>query len=422
MCPHVDMNLSIEEPAKSLIGKSLLIDSGGGWFDSDSAPMAGVFGIPALTLRFSCGTTTVFSDAGEETVTQDPLRLVERLTTEGYTALGYISYDYLRYTTPGIETSNEKEKDGLPLVFFHFYKSSSLYVTTCKDALPTSVLSAESRLGGHPRTNIRSEEYARKISVIKAHIAAGDVYQVNLSHKFRFESLREPLYWFVDFYRAQPVPFAALIHFPGFEIVSGSMELFLKKRGSKIITRPIKGTIRRDPDPYRDRQLAATLRTNPKELAENLMIVDLMRNDLGRICEYGSIKVRELFAVRGYSTLSQMESEIEGRLCPGVEFSRIVASTFPPGSVTGAPKRDALRIIDSLEPHLRGPYCGAICLLSPNGDFTMSVAIRTGVNSPKGAEFWFGGGIVWDSIADEEYRETELKAKALTLVTSLQIL
>ena len=113
---------------------------------------------------------------------------------------------------------------------------------------------------------------------------------------------------------------------------------------------------------------------------------------------------------------------IEGCLRPDVGFSRIVASTFPPGSVTGAPKREALRIIDSIEPHLRGPYCGTICLFFPNGDFTMSVAIRTGVNRPDGAEFCFGGGIVWDSKADEEYGETELKARALTSIASQQLL
>ena len=402
---------------KSYTPTSLLIDSGGGWFDSGSSPMAGVFGDPAFTLCFSNDETKVRSGSREEMVFEDPLAFVERMTTRGYTALGYISYDYLRYTTPGIETS-ETKAGRLPLVFFHFYEKTDFCVAPCKDVLSASVSSVKSRTGCLPHPNIRKEEYARKISVIKEHIAAGDVYQVNLSRKFRFEPLGEPLSWFADFYRAQPVPFAALICFPGFEIVSGSMELFLKRRGNRIITRPIKGTIRRDPDPCRDRELAEALKKNPKERAENLMIVDLMRNDLGRICEYGSITVKELFAIRCYNTLFQMESEIEGCLCPGVEFSRIVAATFPPGSVTGAPKRAALRIIDRLEPHMRGPYCGTICLFYPNGDFTMSVAIRTGVNRPEGVDFWFGGGIVWDSKADEEYGETELKAKALTSIAS----
>ncbi len=401
--------------------KSLLIDSGGGWFDSNSSATAGIFGDPALTLCFSGDGTRVFSRSGEKTFSEDPLGLVEKLAAEGYTALGYISYDYLSYTTPGVATSDPKQGERLPFLFFHFYEKEGFYTAPWEEAT-SSVPQERTGPGPLPRSNIEREEYARKISAIKEHIAAGDVYQVNLSRKFRFEPLGEPLSWFLDFYRAQPVPFAAFISFPGFELVSGSMELFLRKRGDSITTRPIKGTVRRDPDPRRDRQLAETLGNSPKERAENLMIVDLMRNDLGRICGYGSIGVRELFAVRPYSTLFQMESEVEGRLRPGVGLSQIIASTFPPGSVTGAPKREALRIIDSLEPHLRGPYCGAVCLFSPSGDFTMSVAIRTGVNSPEGADFWFGGGIVWDSKADEEYGETELKAKALTSVAPRRML
>lgn len=401
--------------------KSLLIDSGGGWFDSGSSATAGIFGNPAVTLCFSSGGTKVVSRSGEKTFSEDPLGLVEKLVGEGYTALGYISYDYLSYTTPGIVTSDAKQGERLPFLFFHFYEKDGFYTAPWDEVL-SALPQERAGSGPLPRSNIEREEYARKILAIKEHIAAGDVYQVNLSRKFRFEPLGEPLSWFLDFYRAQPVPFAAFIGFPGFELVSGSMELFLKKRGDSITTRPIKGTVRRDPDPRRDRKLAETLGNDPKERAENLMIVDLMRNDLGRICGYGSIGVRELFAVRPYSTLFQMESEIEGRLRPGVGLSQIIASTFPPGSVTGAPKREALRIIDSLEPHLRGPYCGAICLFSPGGDFTMSVAIRTGVNRPEGADFWFGGGIVWDSKADEEYGETELKAKALTSVAFRRML
>lgn len=401
--------------------KSLLIDSGGGWFDSGSSATAGIFGDPALTLCFSSDGTRVFSRSGEKAFSEDPLGLVEKLAAEGYTALGYISYDYLSYTTPGVSTSDAKQGEKFPLLFFHLYEKEGFYTGPLEEVL-FALPRERTGPGPLPRSNIEREEYARKISAIKEHIAAGDVYQVNLSRKFRFEPLGEPFSWFLDFYRAQPVPFAAFIGFPGFELVSGSMELFLRKRGDSITTRPIKGTVRRDPDPRRDRQLAEMLGNNLKERAENLMIVDLMRNDLGRICGYGSIGVRELFAVRPYSTLFQMESEIEGRLRPGVGLSEIIASTFPPGSVTGAPKREALRIIDSLEPHLRGPYCGAICLLSPGGDFTMSVAIRTGVNSSEGADFWFGGGIVWDSKADEEYGETELKAKALTSVASRRML
>ena len=243
--------------------RSLLIDSGGGWFDSDSAPTAGVFGDPALTLCFSGDGTRVFSDSGEKTFTEDPLSCVEKLAAEGYTALGYISYDYLSYTTPGVAASDAKEGERLPFLFFNFYEKDGFCVVPCEEAL-ASVPSEKTCSGGLPRSNIEEEEYALKISAIKEHIAAGDVYQVNLSRKFRFDSLGEPLPWFADFYRAQPVPFAALIGFPGFELVSGSMELFLRRRGDRITTKPIKGTARRDPDPRRDRKLAEALGKKPQ--------------------------------------------------------------------------------------------------------------------------------------------------------------
>lgn len=396
--------------------RSLLIDSGGGWFDSGLSPVAGVFGRPVHTLSFSRGKTQVYSGSKVHTISDDPLSTVEQLAADGYTALGYVSYDYLRYTMPEVALSMHGTNGTPPLVFFHFYGTNDFRITPWKEALAASVSSSEGLLAGPPFPNITREAYAQKIATIKEHIAEGDVYQVNLSRQFRFGPIGEPISWFADYYSAQPVPFAALIRFPGFEIISGSMELFLKRRGDRIITRPIKGTIRRDPDPCRDQELAEELRRNPKERAENLMIVDLMRNDLGRICRYGSVEVSQLYAVRRYNTLFQMESEVGGRLWPGVGLSRIFAGTFPPGSVTGAPKSEALRIIDSLEPHHRGPYCGAICLIHPNGDFTMSVAIRTGVSRPERTDFCFGSGIVWDSVADAEYEETELKARALTSV------
>ena len=401
---------------KSQKPKSLLIDSGGGWFDSIGTPTAAIFGDPKFTLCFDDDGLRIFSDSGEKSCEEDPLSFVEKSVARGYAALGYISYEYLVYTVPEVSILGEKRKSRLPFLFFHFYETEDFRIVSYEDDPEVSGPSEQSRSLAVPLSNMVKDEYVRKISTIKKRIAAGDVYQVNLSRKFRFHHLREPLRWFTDFYRTQPVPYAAFISFPDFQVMSGSMELFLKKRGSKITTKPIKGTIRRDFDPSRDRKLADKLGKSSKERAENLMIVDLMRNDLGRICEYGSVGVRELFAVCKYQTLFQMESEIEGRLLPEVGFSEIIDATFPPGSVTGAPKIQALKIIDSLEPHFRGPYCGAICFFPPNGDFTMSVAIRTGINRPDGADFWFGGGIVWDSQADEEYGETELKAKAATSV------
>lgn len=347
------------------------------------------------------------------------MRFVEDRASEGYAAVGYISYDYLEYTMSGVATSPEKQGKEFPLLFFHFYKKDDFHIIPLSELLgDSSALSNDRDAPRSPRANVSRDGYVGKISEVKKRIAAGDVYQVNLSRKFRYGSFGDPLLRFLDFYGVQPVPFAAFVDFSDFELISGSMELFLRKKGSAITTKPVKGTARRDPDPRRDAALSRALSENPKERAENLMIVDLMRNDLGRICEYGSISVKDLFRVKEYKTLFQMESEIEGKLCPDVGLSEIVAGTFPPGSVTGAPKREALRVIDGLEPHFRGPYCGSVCLFLPNGDFTMSVAIRTGVNSSEGADFWFGSGIVWDSEPEAEYRETELKAAALATVAA----
>jgi anthranilate/para-aminobenzoate synthase component I len=191
------------------------------------------------------------------------------------------------------------------------------------------------------------------------------------------------------------------------------MELFLQKRGRQIVTRPIKGTRRRGLDEQEDEALRNELLESAKERAENLMIVDLMRNDLGRVCEFGSVRVNKLFSVEPYLTLFQMVSEVEGRLREDASLDQIIRATFPPGSVTGAPKRRAMEIIDELEPHMRGPYCGAIGFFRPDGDFTLSVAIRVLAASHGKGVFWVGGGIMWDSNPELEYEETLIKAEAM---------
>ena len=160
--------------------------------------------------------------------------------------------------------------------------------------------------------------------------------------------------------------------------------------------------------------MKAKLIGNPKERAENLMIVDLMRNDLSRVSKIGSIKVNKLFEVETYSTLHQMVSEVEGEVRENLSTSDIIRSVFPPGSVTGAPKKRTLEIIDELEPHLRGPYCGAIGIFYPDGDFTLSVGIRILLTQRNKATYYVGGGIVWDSEPEKEYDETILKSKAIT--------
>jgi anthranilate/para-aminobenzoate synthase component I len=191
------------------------------------------------------------------------------------------------------------------------------------------------------------------------------------------------------------------------------MELFLRKTGRKIVTKPIKGTRKKGFSVEEDAILKAELISSQKERAENLMIVDLMRNDLGRVCNYGTVKVNNLFNIESYATLHQMVSEVEGYLKDEIRIGDIIKSTFPPGSVTGAPKRRAVELIDELEPHVRGPYCGAIGIFYPNGDFTLSVGIRIMLVKKCIGTFWVGGGIVWDSDPEKEFDETLVKARAI---------
>jgi anthranilate/para-aminobenzoate synthase component I len=255
--------------------------------------------------------------------------------------------------------------------------------------------------------------YMRMVDRARAYIAGGDVHQVNLSQRFEVPFGIPPLHFLAKLYEAQPVPFACCLDFGGFQLMSGSMELFLRRTGWQLVTRPIKGTRARGLDERGDEALRAELLEGEKERAENLMIVDLMRNDLGRVCEFGSVRVNRLFEVEPYTTLYQMVSEVEGKLRDGVTAGNIVCATFPPGSVTGAPKRRAMEIIDELEPHLRGPYCGAIGFFEPSGDFTLSVAIRVLTASRSKGTFWVGGGIMWDSVPEREYDETLIKAQAI---------
>jgi len=262
-------------------------------------------------------------------------------------------------------------------------------------------------------SNMDLTEYKDMVVRAKSYIESGDIYQANLSQRYTAQFNVPPLPYFLRFYRAQPVPYGCYMDFGRFQLISGSMELFLRKSGNKLLTRPIKGTRRRGQTDELDTVMRAELVGSSKERAENLMIVDLMRNDLGRICEPGSVQVNNLFEINSFSTLHQMVSEVEGTLSGDKKVSEIIDNVFPPGSVTGAPKKRTLEVIDELEPHLRGPYCGALGIFYPDGDFVLSVGIRLLVTQAEKATFWVGGGIVWDSDPEKEYEETLLKSYAV---------
>jgi len=399
---------------------SVFLDSGNGWLgDPDQKDRYISFGAPAVRLYFKDGQATVMK-GGKTTVSKrDPLSILEGYLTEGYTAAGYIGYEYSRFTDAGFTPSRVKDGDIFPDIYFNLYKNEDMSVgdmaqlkydiTISKQREKSTNYTNEIKLS----SNMDLTEYKDMVVRAKSYIESGDIYQANLSQRYTAQFNVPPLPYFLKFYGAQPVPYGCYMDFGGFQLISGSMELFLRKSGDKLLTRPIKGTRRRGQTEELDTVMRAELVGSSKERAENLMIVDLMRNDLGRICEPGSVQVNNLFEINSFSTLHQMVSEVEGALSGDKKVSEIIDNVFPPGSVTGAPKKRTLEVIDELEPHLRGPYCGALGIFYPDGDFVLSVGIRLLVTQPGKATFWVGGGIVWDSDPEKEYEETLLKSYAV---------
>jgi para-aminobenzoate synthetase component 1 len=245
------------------------------------------------------------------------------------------------------------------------------------------------------------------------YIRAGDVFQVNLSQRLRAAWDGDPFALYARLRQTSPAPFMALARLGGADVISASPERFLRRRGERIETRPIKGTRARGAGPAEDRRLALALRSSAKDRAENVMIVDLARNDLGRVAAFGTVEVTDLCALESHPGVHHLVSSVEARLRPGVRVADIVRATFPPGSVTGAPKIRALELIEELEPVRRGPYCGAIGCFSPGGDIDLSVAIRTFVAARGRLHLHVGGAVVADSDPALEWRETMHKAACL---------
>ena len=261
---------------------------------------------------------------------------------------------------------------------------------------------------------ISGNHYAQKIAAIKEHILSGNTYQVNFTGQLRFNFSGSPEAMFAALIEAQPVQYGAFLHAEDWHILSFSPELFFRQHGRNIVTRPMKGTARRGADNAEDEAIAHWLQNDSKNRSENVMIVDLLRNDLGRICEFGSVRVHHLFAVEKYETLFQMTSEVSGTLRPGLRYSEIFESLFPCGSVTGAPKHRTIEIIEELEQGPRGVYTGAIGFFSPAREAVFSVPIRTAVLAHNCGVMGVGSGIVIDSRAEDEYRECLLKSEFLT--------
>ncbi len=265
----------------------------------------------------------------------------------------------------------------------------------------------------HWRTSLPRRDYEAAVQRAIDYIRAGDVFQVNLSQRLSAEWNGDPFALYAQLRRESPAPYAALVRLGGADVISASPERFLRRRGDAIETRPIKGTRARVADAAADRRQALALRSSAKDIAENVMIVDLARNDLGRVARFGTVAVRELCALESHPGVHHLVSTIQARTRAGVSAADVIRATFPPGSVTGAPKVRALEIIEELEPVRRGPYCGAVGWFGPGDELELSVAIRTMVAARDGLHLHVGGAVTADSDPAGEWQESMHKAARL---------
>ena len=255
--------------------------------------------------------------------------------------------------------------------------------------------------------------YSKAFDKIKHYIHEGDCYQVNLSQRFAAQAEGDPWAAYLHLRSISPAPFLAYMNFPEAQVLSASPERFIQVMGSHVETRPIKGTRPRSENPEQDRANAEELRNSLKDRAENLMIVDLLRNDISKSCALGSVQTKRLFSLESFANVHHLVSTVTGTLASGKSALDILRDCFPGGSVTGAPKLRAMQIIEELEPHRRGVYCGAIGYIGFDGNMDTNIAIRTAVYSAGEFRFWAGGGIVADSEMRKEYSETLDKASSM---------
>jgi len=263
------------------------------------------------------------------------------------------------------------------------------------------------------KSNFTPEGYMEAVNKVREYVAAGDVFQVNISQRFETDLTVTPYELYRRLRQLNPAPFASYLNFDGIIIVSASPERFLRVDGDWVETRPIKGTRPRGKDTTEDAMLAQELLDSIKDRAENVMIVDLERNDLGRVCQYGTVKVTELAILETFPTVFHLTSTVIGKLCPDKNRIDLLKASFPGGSITGAPKVRAMEIIDELEPTRRSVYTGAIGYLGFGRNLDLNIVIRTFIIKNNKANFQVGGGIIYDSDAEAEYQETLDKAKAL---------
>ena len=331
------------------------------------------------------------------------IRQIEKATRQGLFAAGFISYEAAPAFDPLLSVRDDGE---FPLLWF------GLFEQVKEIALP-SVTSEKEGESFSWQPSVTPEEYKHCLDQIREFVAAGDTYQVNFTYRLRTKTKVNPWDIFLRIAGDDEAPLAAFIETPDWAVCSASPELFFKRNGDEIESRPMKGTASRGLWFEHDLKKRITLQESEKEQAENVMIVDMVRNDLGKIAVCGSVQVASLFETEKYPSVWQMTSTVRAQT--EKSWGQILQAIFPAASITGAPKRRTMEIIANLEAVPRRIYCGTIGFLSPDGGAQFNVAIRTVLIDKKSnsAEYGVGGGIVWDSQPDKEYEECLTKTKVL---------
>ena len=362
--------------------------------------------------RYTCPTGAIVARRPE----QIPAALaeLEAARARGLHACGYLAYE-AGYALQGLPLPDfPPAPEALPLLHFHLFEQCELMDSQSAADWLTQMAGDEACAVHKAELAEDEANYSRKIDQIRGLIRDGETYQVNYTLPCRFRHSGSAAALYLALRQTQRVAYSAYLNFPEAQVLSLSPELFVERRGDTLTTRPMKGTAARGGNAAEDREIAEHLRSDPKSRAENLMIVDLLRNDLGRIARIGSVQVPALFQVEIYETLQQMTSTVTATLNAGTTLPEILTALFPCGSITGAPKHRTMQLIAELEQEARGIYTGAIGYIEPGGDFCFSVPIRTVVSSAPGKGIMGGGsGIVYDSDAHAEYAEVQLKTRFL---------
>lgn len=397
---------------------------------------------PVCTLETRGAITFIRDREGETASSEDPFALLKQRLGQALPsvddlpfnggAMGYFAYDLARRIEklPALAKDAEQlpemavgiyrwavvvdhQKRQTWLLGYDLSERQVARLTEQFRRLPLLRVVDDFRVLATPQSNMDRSAYGRAFARIKHYLKEGDCYQVNLTQRFVSACQGNPWFAYQVLRKINAAPFSAYLNLPAGQVLSSSPERFLKVSYGQVETKPIKGTRPRKALASEDQRQAAELAASTKDRAENVMIVDLLRNDLGKTCKDGSVRVPKLFAIESYATVHHLVSTVTGELAEGRHALDLLRSCFPGGSITGAPKIRAMEIIEELEPHRRGVYCGAIGYIGFDGNMDTNIAIRTLVHNQGSIRFWVGGGIVNDSDEAAEYQECFDKAAAL---------